>query len=117
MSYTPTEWKTGDVITAEKLNNMESGIFGSAKVLFVELNTETGAIDKTWNEINSAIASGVLCLIAMPEGNDGHSTNVLTGSLRINNQYNVYVNFETVETATMLLTAESPDDYPAIDNK
>ena len=26
MSYTPTEWQTGDTITAEKLNNMESGI-------------------------------------------------------------------------------------------
>ena len=26
MAYTPTNWKTGDVITAEKLNNMESGI-------------------------------------------------------------------------------------------
>ena len=26
MAYTPTEWETGDVITAEKLNNMEQGI-------------------------------------------------------------------------------------------
>lgn len=26
MAYTPTEWKSGDVITAEKLNNMEEGI-------------------------------------------------------------------------------------------
>lgn len=26
MSYTPTEWKTGDVITAEKLNKAEQGI-------------------------------------------------------------------------------------------
>lgn len=26
MSYTPTNWQTGDTITAEKLNNMESGI-------------------------------------------------------------------------------------------
>lgn len=26
MSYTPTEWRTGDLITAEKLNNMEAGI-------------------------------------------------------------------------------------------
>lgn len=26
MSYTPTNWKSGDVITAEKLNNIESGI-------------------------------------------------------------------------------------------
>lgn len=29
MSYTPTEWQTGDIITAEKLNNMESGIAGT----------------------------------------------------------------------------------------
>lgn len=26
MAYNPTEWETGDVITAEKLNNMEQGI-------------------------------------------------------------------------------------------
>ena len=26
MSYTPTEWTTGDVITAEKLNKIENGI-------------------------------------------------------------------------------------------
>lgn len=26
MAYTPTEWETGDVITAAKLNNMEQGI-------------------------------------------------------------------------------------------
>lgn len=40
MSYTPTEWKTGDVIAAEKLNNMESGIVsGQNKVEFVKLAT------------------------------------------------------------------------------
>lgn len=26
MSYTPTEWKNGDTITAEKLNHIEEGI-------------------------------------------------------------------------------------------
>lgn len=40
MSYTPTEWKTGDVITAEKLNNMESGIVaGQNNVEFVKMAT------------------------------------------------------------------------------
>lgn len=29
MSYTPTTWQTGDTITAEALNNMESGIAGA----------------------------------------------------------------------------------------
>ena len=26
MAYTPTEWKNGDVITAEKLNKLEEGV-------------------------------------------------------------------------------------------
>ena len=26
MSYTPTQWQSGDVITSAKLNNMETGI-------------------------------------------------------------------------------------------
>lgn len=28
--YTKTEWKNGDVITADKLNNMEDGIAGGS---------------------------------------------------------------------------------------
>lgn len=26
MAYTPTEWNTGDLITAEKLNKLEQGV-------------------------------------------------------------------------------------------
>ena len=33
MSYTPTTWQTGDTITAEKLNNMESGIEASNGII------------------------------------------------------------------------------------
>lgn len=29
MAYTPTQWNYGDIITAEKLNNIESGISNS----------------------------------------------------------------------------------------
>ena len=29
MSYTPTEWSTGDIVTAEKLNKIENGILSS----------------------------------------------------------------------------------------
>lgn len=32
MSYTPTQWQTGDTITAEKLNKMEGGIEAAAVV-------------------------------------------------------------------------------------
>lgn len=33
MSYTPTNWQTGDTITAEKLNNMEGGIEGGQNLV------------------------------------------------------------------------------------
>lgn len=68
MSYTPTEWKTGDVITAEKLNNIESGIVnaggGSGDAFIVnaevELSVTTGEtisaeVDKTALQIVEAI--------------------------------------------------------------
>lgn len=29
MKYTIIEWKTGDIITADKLNNLESGVYGA----------------------------------------------------------------------------------------
>lgn len=32
MNYTPTNWKTGDVITEEKLNNIEQGIVAASSV-------------------------------------------------------------------------------------
>lgn len=44
MSYTPTNWQTGDVITAEKLNNMEAGIG----------DLDEGKIDKPSNPSSGA---------------------------------------------------------------
>ena len=42
MSYTPTAWKNGDTITAEKLNKIEEGIedssSGGAEPLIVHIN-------------------------------------------------------------------------------
>lgn len=66
MSYTPTTWATGDVITADKLNNMESGIVNTG--LFIingsgwdpNYSTSLGTItiDKTYDEIVAAYTSG-----------------------------------------------------------
>ena len=33
MAYTPTEWETGDVITAAKLNNIEDGIVANEEAI------------------------------------------------------------------------------------
>ena len=51
MSYTPTNWQTGDVVTAEKLNKMESGIAESSALVVpiyheVVYRPEGGAYDE-----------------------------------------------------------------------
>ena len=53
MAYTPTEWETGDIITAEKLNKAEQGIAAAnADVLIV--TASEGTLDKKFSEIYSA---------------------------------------------------------------
>ena len=70
MSYTPTEWKTGDVITAERLNKAEQGIKdahdaadtssgGGSNIFYIyalgdEDEGMTG-ISKTYQEISEAV--------------------------------------------------------------
>lgn len=52
MTYNPTNWKTGDVVTSAKLNNIEKGITNS--VLVVDLDVENQRLDKTAREIVDA---------------------------------------------------------------
>jgi len=61
MSYTPTNWTTGDTITATKLNKMEQGIAnaGSAMILTISSNT----LNKTFAEIYEALHNGTPCYI------------------------------------------------------
>ena len=62
MSYTPTEWQTGDTITAEKLNKMERGIENANNPFIVTLTPTaqgfSGVMDKTVGEINAAYEAG-----------------------------------------------------------
>lgn len=63
MSYTPTNWQTGDTVTAEKLNKMEQGIENANDVFVITLTPTnqdfSGTIDKTYEEIVAAVNSGV----------------------------------------------------------
>lgn len=67
MSYEPTNWKTGDIVTSQKLNKMESGIAGAGGVFVVKgiEDQETGYynLDKTFAEINEAAKNGLVVLI------------------------------------------------------
>ena len=83
MSYTPTEWKKGDVITATKLNKIENGIAdasgGNSGVLKITLTYDSTAddgsytCDKTCAEISAFLtAGGVVVAQAVRNGNHGY---------------------------------------------
>ena len=62
MSYEKTEWKTGDVVTAQKLNKIETGIFeggsggdGSVEIINIDTTISPKTCDKTYAEILSLI--------------------------------------------------------------
>lgn len=63
MAYVPTNWATGDVITAEKLNKIENGIVDANSQTYpvnitIDGENMTFTCDKTWNEIKTAYENG-----------------------------------------------------------
>lgn len=62
MGYTPTEWATGDTITASKLNKIESGIANAGGSLICNTNYSSTksnyVLDKTVQEIYDALQNG-----------------------------------------------------------
>ena len=107
MSYIPTEWKAGDTVTSSKLNKLEQGIV-KAGVLVVNAIEETGALDKTWQEIHDAGLAvlwnndvlGIVCSIGTNAG-----------------IYGVAVSFFNNQGGTGNLTSfvtDSADGYPVL---
>lgn len=76
MSYTPTNWQTGDTVTAEKLNNMESGIAAAVNPFVVTLTPTaqdfSGVMDKTVGEIFEAYQNGKRLLFSLVAGVGTH---------------------------------------------
>lgn len=65
MSYSKQTWANGDVITAEKLNHIEDGVYansqsGGALIVNASYDDQTGTetLDKTYTEIKAAIDAG-----------------------------------------------------------
>ena len=117
MSYTPTEWKTGDIITAEKLNNMESGIVGGQNVMVLGINNDTRQLDKTWNEIAICMVNGGLVVLVYKEAVGDVVKNASAAVLplvrRTSDGCYVYLDFP-VDIDKPWAKADSPDGYPVV---
>ena len=118
MSYEKNIWKTGDVITSIKLNHMEDGIANAGDILVIGgLNCGmgqtsyqfTGMADKTWQEIDNALAAGVRCVV-VGSGMGGHIQLIVSGTRCDNENYIFYIS--DGQNDPIFFTTTSADGYP-----
>lgn len=100
MSYEPTVWKDGDLVTSAKLNKLEQGVANCGGILIVHAD-ENGRLDKTWQEIYDAD----LAVISLIGKDMKFNTLPMVG---VNN--NIY----TVDAQVERFNASAPDDYPIV---
>lgn len=109
MSYTKTNWQTGDTITAEKLNHAEQGIYDnstSGGVLVVHDVDET--LDKTWQEIHDAD----FAVLKITYNENFISTSIILGTEIDHGVYMVYFGHNGEDTIAYM--ASSASGYPTI---
>lgn len=119
MSYEKTNWKTGDTITAEKLNHAEQGIYDNSisggGVLIIDgswIDEGTLRLDHTWNEIND-FDGLVILQLEHPEKGTGSKVNVFLNVVYGYPPRDIYtINFNTLDGLELKFSAESPEDYP-----
>ena len=92
MAYTPTEWSTGDTITAALLNKMENGIAagGGGGAQLLDITDTDGTLDKTWTEILDALSDGDIVRV-ISSGEDWASVNYVVNASTDEEFYDVYI--------------------------
>ena len=116
--YTPTEWATGDVITADKLNKMEGGIEDiSSQTLIVEasLVDYSVVLNKTWQEIKEHVDSGcpVFCYRKV-NSSLTQIYNIAQVYISESNTYIVNAIDAAAGSGIMSFYAGAPDGYPSV---
>lgn len=111
MSYTKTTWVTGDIVTAEKLNNLENGlstVSNNIVIVNATMADEYWVLSKTWNEIHDAMIRGKIVIVIMIVDNNVYYGYV--GCAEISEEgYYSYV----IETFNETFYAETATSYPS----
>lgn len=130
MSYEPTNWKDGDLVTSAKLNKLEQGVANGAnfEVINMEVAQDRGhfSLDKTAGEIIDILKSGkYILVISIPELPSGTSSEVYQYFSTIpmavtyvpDYGFQILLDFPTFapvgNNGLLILTASSLDQYPS----
>ena len=112
MSYTKTTWVTGDIITADKLNNMENGINGSYPLLvtYTSDGDTTTTLSCTYNQVKAALQAGSRVIAPVTIENDGEVYYLFPFVKSIMESENLYaISFSDNVGYGSEFTAASPD--------
>ena len=111
--YEKQTWVTGEVITKEKLNHMEDGIANNGGILFLHMSP-AGVLDKTWNEINTALRNGQLVFVLETEETFVDWLFVGSTGIGRNNVYNLSA--LDSEAKSYFFEIDDPNGYPVKEN-
>ena len=110
MSYTPTVWASGDIVTSTKLNKLENGVAsagGGGSVLIVNVDGN-GTLDKTWQEIHDALEEGTYVVVVEKQSADSVIQYHLTTAIPKGFMYVV----ATTDSSNISFSCILPNLYP-----
>lgn len=118
MAYEKQSWKTGDIITQQKMNHIEDGIVNNEPMIIhlIQQDENTFRYDKTWQEMYDAIASG-RPVYEMETQSTPHIQDVPVGVLKYAHFQLITVNQDTqnynaIGKRMFNCTCSNPTDYP-----
>ena len=115
MSYEPTNWKSGDIVTSAKLNKLEQGVANSILIVHAEMESyEPQRLDKTWQEIHDAPMAIILVDHSDNEYHDFTKFFVYNsyGDIEQGSYEILAATFTSTTVETITFVAQSPDGYP-----
>ena len=122
MAYTPTEWQTGDIVTAEKLNKIEGGIEECSSNIpsvsglvegSMDTETDIATINKSFNDLVAITQAGVLpFLIISAEG--GTACGTFIGSVYTDGVY--VAHFTTGSDSVIMFFSSDPNSFMTTEN-
>lgn len=91
-----------------------SGGGGGGGVLALHVNTQTGALDKTWQEIYDQVNAGAFCFVTYPFNYDGVTGLSLDPVTSIEDQTSIGNGYRVIcSAASLSFSAQTPNDYPS----
>lgn len=90
----------------------ENGAGGG--VLALHENPQTGALDKTWQEIYDQVNAGAWCFVIYPFNYDGLTGLSLASVTSIEDQTSMGNGYVVIcSTSSVTFSAQTPNDYPS----